>query len=339
MEKFSAIFPDEPKWRFSQIEGLFFNPKFFGWPDVLNLTKNMREKLAKEIKWTSAALEKLNSNEDKSAHKALLRLPDGEKIETVLIKNSRGQWSVCVSSQVGCAMGCVFCATGEMGFKRNLTGDEIADQLRFWQGWMPGNGIKERVSNIVIMGMGEPLANYENVKTAVQQWLKYADIGGNHITVSTVGLLPQLNKILEDKDWPPVRLAVSLHSADENNRRKIVPSTAPGFLPDLEVWAKKYLAAKGNRKKHLTFEYVLLGGVNDSARDAKKLAGFAIKTGRIKINVIPCNPSGNSTLRASDNLAEFMETLEKCGAVATVRRSLGGEIQAACGQLAAKTSS
>ncbi|MFA5318421.1 MAG: 23S rRNA (adenine(2503)-C(2))-methyltransferase RlmN [Patescibacteria group bacterium] len=336
-EQFASFFPEQPRWRFSQIERALFNPEISGWEDISNLPQDMRGKLASSLPWISVARKELYKSKDGQTRKALLKFSDGQKIETVLMKNKRGQYSVCVSSQAGCAMGCIFCATGAIGLKRNLTADEIADQLRFWKYFLHSHGIKERVSNIVIMGMGEPLANYDNVKTAIGQWLEYTDIGANHITVSTVGLLPDLQKILADKTWPPVRIAISLHSADEASRKKIVPTTSENYLQGLEKWIKEYLKTKAGNKRHLTFEYVLLAGINDSPRDAKLLGDFVAKTGRVKVNLIPFNDISDKALQRSRAADEFALILKKCGVMATVRQSAGQDIMAACGQLAGKS--
>lgn len=335
-EQFFNLFPNEPEWRWRQIEAALFKLNFTGWADMLTLSKAMRQVLADQIPWLTIAPATILISQNQSTRKALLKLIDGEHIETVLMPNRRGQYSVCVSSQVGCAMRCSFCATGRMELKRNLTADEISDQLRFWLYYLRDEKMSERISNIVMMGMGEPLANYENVKIALGQWLKYTDIGGNHITVSTVGLLPNLQKLLADKSWPPVRLAISLHAADENLRRKIVPSTSAGFLAALADWCKSYLAQKGSNQRHLTFEYVLLSGINDSGRDAKLLAGFVTKIGRVKVNLIPYNKIGAPALSASAKAKTFAGVLEKCGVTVTIRKSEGADIMAACGQLAGK---
>jgi len=335
-EQFNTLFPLEKKWRWDQIERALFDATISSWQDISNLPINMREKLTASLPWISVTQNELLKSKDKQTYKALLELNDKEETETVLMKNKRGQFSVCVSSQVGCAMNCSFCATGQMGLKRNLTADEIIDQLRFWQYFLEENKIPERISNIVMMGMGEPLANYENVKTAINQWLKYTDIGSNHITISTVGLLSDLQKIITDKTWPSVRIAISLHSANEELRKKIVPTTSENYLNKLAEWAKAYLETKASNKRHLTFEYVLLEGVNDNERDAKALSDFVMKIGRIKVNLIPFNTVNNKDLRRSNTANEFALVLKSCGVTSTIRQSAGQDIMAACGQLAGK---
>ena len=193
-------------------------------------------------------------------HQPWLTLADGQKVETVLMENKRGDWTICVSSQLGCAMGCTFCATGKMGLTRNMTADEITDQYRFWQHFIatPRSGAyqedfkgDQRISNVVFMGMGEPLANYENVKKSIHTWLKNTDLGPTHITVSTVGILPVLEEILTDPDWPDARLAIS------PQRR---PSHRKSFRPDrfipVERLDSAYQSARQPPPPH--FWYVML---------------------------------------------------------------------------------
>jgi 23S rRNA (adenine2503-C2)-methyltransferase len=333
-QQLQTLFPLEPAWRWRQIERALFDARVNGWQDISNLPQAMRVALTENMAWSSIVEAKIYASKDGSTRKALVSLPDGQRIETVLMKNKRGEWSVCVSSQVGCSMNCSFCATGRLGLTRNLTCDEIADQLRFWYYFLRDEKLDGRISNIVMMGMGEPLANYENVKEALRQWLACTDIGSNHITVSTVGLLPFLQRILQDATWPPVRLAISLHSADESLRKKIVPTTSGNYLVELSSWVKKYLQTKGSNKRHLTFEYVLLRGINDSPRDAKLLADFVTTTGRVKVNLIPFNDINDAALKRSDNADAFAAILKKCGVTVTVRQSTGLDIIAACGQLA-----
>lgn len=304
----------------------------------------MREKLA-AIPWMSVTSQTIQVSGNGDTHKALLGVAGDKQIESVLMKNRAGAWTICVSSQVGCAMRCGFCATGKMGLTRSLIADEIVDQYRFWNSYLvaPGFSLGEpglkpgataRISNIVFMGMGEPLANYEELKASLNTLLKYTDIGATHITVSTVGVLPRLEQILTDKDWPHVRLAVSLHSAIEETRKKIVPTSYDEFLPKLADWAKRYLQKFGNRRHHLTFEYVMLKGVNDTPSHAKALAVFVNRIGRIKVNLIPYNLTGVEFARSTDSaIDQFLEILHTNHLIATTRRTMGDDIDAACGQL------
>jgi adenine C2-methylase RlmN of 23S rRNA A2503 and tRNA A37 len=336
-ELISKLFPDEPVFRLRQIEAATFRPGASGWTDCTDLPAAMRTVLAKDVPWLALSAETVLVSSPKDAFKALLKLSDGEKIESVLMRNRKGGWTACLSVQVGCAMNCAFCATGKLGLKRNLNADEIVDQVRFWLGLVAERKLGGRLGNIVLMGMGEPMANYDNVKSALNSIVRHTDIGPTHITVSTVGLIPQLNVLLDDSDWPPVRLAVSLHSADLQTRQKIMPTTYDRFLDDLADWCRRYGRKFGNRRHHLTFEYLTLAGVNDTPRHAELLADFAESSGRAKINLIPFNITGAEFSGSpKETVDSFQSALERRGITVTVRRSLGSDIAAACGQLAGK---
>lgn len=233
-------------------------------------------------------------------------------------------------------MACTFCATGKMGFTRNLTADEIIDQYRFWMYYLARDiSLEQRISNIVYMGMGEPLANYENVKLSLQLLLQYTDMGPTRLTVSTVGLIPALEKLLTDPEWPPVRLAVSLHSADSETRKNIMPSSYDSFLEKLTEWTKKYFEKFDTRRRHLTFEYVMLSGVNDTEMHAKKLIQFSHTIGKVRINLIPYNDTKSKYATSESRpLLDFEAHLQKAGLDVTRRKTKGADIAAACGQLA-----
>ncbi len=355
-EQLRRLFPDEPTYRLRQMEEALFNDRWSSWSEVTALPAAMRSRLAADVPWVTYTDTDVHAAKSGDVFKALLALADGNRIETVLMKNRRDQWTVCVSSQVGCAMKCAFCATGKLGLKRNLTSDEIADQYRFWQSFITtkmrrgedtemrseklrtSESSHLRISNVVFMGMGEPLANYENVKAAIRTLLKNTDLGPTRVTVSTAGLIPQLEALLEDKDWPDVRLAVSLHSADARTRQSLMPSSYEDFLDKLQNWALRYLDRHGDRRHHLTFEDVMLAGVNDSPEHAAKLARFARSLERVKINLIPFNWTDTGFRgTAQEDIEKFLGQLEAAGVTATVRKSLGDDIAAACGQLAAKS--
>lgn len=337
-EAFKKLFPSEPLFRVRQMERAVFSLAHKGWEDVSTLPQGIRSILAeKKIPWVSYSRAKMESEPRQGVFKALLQLLDKKSIETVLMKNARDQWTICVSSQIGCAMGCSFCATGSVGFQRNLTVDEIVDQYRFWNLFLSGSEFaQKRISNIVFMGMGEPLLNYDTVKKSIQLFLDNTDVGSTRITVSTVGILDKLDDILRDKDWPRVRMAISLHSADGSLRREIMPSSVPDFLPKLSEWAKKFLKQRDEKRSYLTFEYVLLGGVNDTEHHAKLLARYVSNIGKVKINLIPYNFTHKKYSRSSDaSTYAFQGLLLSKGITATLRKSFGGDISAACGQLVA----
>lgn len=334
-EKLRTLFPDAPAFRLKQMEKALFSPVFKSFADVSTLPLQMREVAEKELAWFSIREVRVFESVKKDTFKAVVETADGKRVETVLMKNARNQWTVCVSSQVGCAMACTFCATGTMGFTRNLLVDEIVDQVRFWNAFLEKRpDLERRISNVVFMGMGEPLANYDNVKETLRLLLTYTDIGMTRITVSTVGLLPMLDKVLQDESWPAVRLAVSVHSADSDTRKSIMPSSYDGFLDKLVLWTGKYFEKFESRRRHLTFEYVMLGGVNDSEMHAKALIRFAQRVGKVRINLIPYNFTG-SVYKDSlpGDFIRFQKQLEDAGVVVTRRRTMGDDIAAACGQL------
>ncbi len=335
-ERLKTLFPNEPAFRSKQAEEALFAARTRGWEDVRALPKAVRERLAREVPWTSLREVAVVESAHKDTFKALVEAEDGARVETVLMRNARGGWTVCLSSQVGCAMRCAFCATGRLGLARSLSADEMVDQVRFWQAFLLSSSHPGRISNLVFMGMGEPLANYENVKSALNTIVAHTDIGPTHITVSTVGILPRLEQLLVDKDWPSVRLAISLHSANPKTRKDIVPTSYGDFLPKLLDWTRKYLVALGNRRHHLTFEYVLLCGVNDTDEQADALATFANAAGHARVNVVPYNATDGAFARPADaGVRGFVARLEGRGVTVTVRRAMGDDIAAACGQLAA----
>ncbi len=329
------------------------------------LSPTMREELEREVPWMTVEEVAVLKSKDGATYKAVVQAVQGDvsldeavptdRFETVLMRNARGHWSVCVSSQVGCAMACTFCATGKMGLKRSLTTDEIVDQYRFWVAFlakrpelsrMPVSvpdrasvkgGVSSneaRITNIVYMGMGEPLANYDAVKESVRQLLAYTDLGPTRIVVSTVGLVPVLHQLLDDPEWPPVRLAVSLHSADPETRKRIMPTSYDAFLDKLAEWAKVYFERFESRRRHVTFEYVLLEGINDTDKAADQLARFANLVGKVRINLIPYNATASSYRRSqTEKIEQFQSRLEEKGVTVTRRRAMGDDIAAACGQL------
>lgn len=336
-DRIRELFPEIPPFRLRQLEHAYFNEAMTGWGTVTTLPKHLRAELIAKIPWISCTPKKILSSAAGDTHKVVLAGEDGEMYESVLMRNKRDQWTICVSSQIGCAMGCTFCATGAMGLKRSLSSDEIADQYRFWKSFLKEHpSIPQRISNVVFMGMGEPLVNVENVKAAIHTWLNNTDIGPTRITVSTVGVLPALDALLHDPDWPSVRIAVSLHSPEEASRRKIVPTTAPKFHERLAKWTHEYAKIHGNRRHHVTFEYTLIAGVNDTAEEAQRLVKFVRQTSAVKVNVIPLNFVEGKSFHAStrDGIEIFKKVLLDAGIDVTERKTMGRDIAAACGQLA-----
>jgi len=327
-----------PAFRLKQIQLGFFDPSLESYLELSTLPKDLRSKINDNFSWLSISSRRVFESRKKDTYKAVLQAQDNQLFESVLMQNNRGQWTICVSSQVGCAMGCTFCATGKMGLIRNLEAHEIIDQYRFWQKYLLDNQSidQKRISNIVFMGMGEPMANYDNVKKAINVLLEYTDLGPTKITVSSVGVLTNLNRLLTDESWPPVRIAISLHSPDELERKKIVPTSIPGFHEKLIEWSHAYSRAFASRAHHVTYEYTLINGVNDRPQDAHALGEFIAKTAISKVNVIPLNPvSGTGFERSEESrIKKFKDIVVSYGLDCTQRKTMGDDIDAACGQLA-----
>lgn len=265
---------------------------------------------------------------DGLTHKALFRLADGETVETVLMRYQRRN-TVCISTQVGCAMGCTFCATGQMGFVRNLTAGEIVEQVLHFARVLRQQGA--RVSHVVFMGMGEPLANYQAVWQAVET-LNSADgfgLGARRMTLSTVGLVPGIRKLTQEK--LQVNLALSLHAPDDELRQRLVPINKRYPLSDIMVACRNYVKATGRR---VSIEYVLIAGVNDSVDQARRLAEL-LRGLLCHVNLIPLNSTDGSPLRPPPRgqVNLFRAELERHHLSTTVRVRRGIGIQAGCGQL------
>jgi 23S rRNA (adenine2503-C2)-methyltransferase len=319
----------EPAYRAKQIwQGLYRNL----WADpaqFTNLSANLRARLAQELSFSSLEPTILLQSTDGETAKTLFKLPDGLAIEAVLMRYESRR-TLCISTQAGCAMGCVFCATGQMGFKRHLSSGEITEQVLYYARQLKEKD--ESVTNVVVMGMGEPFHNYENTLMAIDT-LNHPDgmnLGARRFTISTVGLIPMIRRFAaEDRQ---VNLAISLHAADDAMRSSLLPINRKYPIPDLIVACRDYVTMTGRR---LTFEWALIRDVNDTPEVAQKLAGL-LKGLLCHVNVIPLNPTqkypGQATSR--DRAAAFCAILEASGIPATVRIRRGIDIQAGCGQLA-----
>jgi len=334
------ILKNEPKYKIDQIWQGKFNPALNSFAEITTLSKDLREKI-KDFPWLSVKQILLQKSKSDNTQKALLELSDGLTIETVLMgrinkretREDDFRNTICLSTQVGCGMGCAFCATGKMGFKRNLTVDELVDQFRFWQKYLFDNGGGE-VDNIVIMGQGEPLLNYDNVKEALNLFIKYGDIGQSKITMSTCGIIPGMKKMIEDKDFPPIRFALSLHSAIGEIRKKIMPSHTDNFFEFLIDWSKQYHAKYTSRTQFIGLEYAFLAGINDDDKNLKALIKLASKLGRVRINLIPYNDTTGIFVGSDmEILKKWQKKLMESGFTVTIRLSQGQDIAAACGQL------
>ncbi|MDD2708216.1 MAG: 23S rRNA (adenine(2503)-C(2))-methyltransferase RlmN [Verrucomicrobiae bacterium] len=322
----------EPKFRATQLLDWLYKKRVSSWEQMTNLSKSMREQLAGEFELGDLKVDKIQGAAD-TTRKFLLRLRDGEFIETVLVPASLGLYgdlsdrhTLCVSTQVGCAYGCAFCASCRNGFRRNLSAGEIVGQLLTVE-----KETGDKVNNIVFMGMGEPLANYDEVWRAIRifngEW--GLTIGARRMTLSTCGLAPEIKRMAREP--LQVRLAISLHGATDEIRNRLMPVNRRYPLSALIPACEEYLQV---RKRLITFEYVLVAGINDSRQDAVKLSALA-RCLRAKINLIPFNKvRGAGFDRPSDEACQkFCDDLAAAGVGATLRLEKGGDIDAACGQL------
>ncbi len=331
----------QPKFRLDQIKKAIFQDGISSFSEISTLSKDLREKLEKEMKVLSFSVEKVLVSRDKKSAKALLKLQDGNLIEAVLISPLEDSWSVCVSSQVGCPLGCEFCSTGKMGLKRNLTAEEITDQVLFWKGWLNENFKFEilnlKLTNVVFMGMGEPFLNWEEVRKSLQDLTdeKTFGFGSRSISVSTSGIPEGIEKLAQE--FPQVNLALSLHFGEDAKRSAVMPINRTHNLEAVRESLKKYFTIT-NRKVFL--EYVMLSGVNDSLRDADALARFVKSIGKLQllhINLIRYNTTDSKFKSSSkEQTLKFKNYLSEQNLSVTIRKSLGEEIQGACGQLAGK---
>ncbi|HET7599755.1 MAG TPA: 23S rRNA (adenine(2503)-C(2))-methyltransferase RlmN [Gemmatimonadales bacterium] len=313
-----------PSYRVGQIHRRLWVQPVARWADATELPLALREALEAELPLPRLAAEVVQESAD-GTRKFLWRLEDGEAIESVLIP-SGGRRTLCISSQAGCALGCAFCATGAMGYRRNLSVFEIAGQAREIALRDPA----DRPTNVVFMGMGEPLLNWPAVSDAltILNHPSGFGIGARHITVSTVGILPGMQALARRPEQ--FRLAISLHAPTAERRGALMPVERKyGLAAVLE-------AAQAFRKR-ITFEYVLIAGSNDTDADADALARLARRLGAL-VNLLPLHPGGAPGLAASpsDRIRAFRDRLARQGVEATVRRSRGLDIDAACGQLRVK---
>ena len=324
-DELSSLLAGEPTYRRDQVWRALWERG--QWPtEMSELPKDLRNELAERVQ---PALQEVTRSEstDGGTTKWLWRLADGSLIETVLMLYPR-RATVCVSSQAGCAMGCSFCATGQGGFRRHLTSGEIVEQVVAAR----RAALPRRLGNIVFMGMGEPLANYDRTWGAVERIHAHLGLSARHITVSTVGVVPGIRRLAGEA--LPVNLAVSLHAARDELRDRLVPLNRRYPLGVLMDACASYLQAKSRR---LSFEWALIAGVNDTARDASELATRALALPLpAHVNLIPLNPTrgylGVGTRAAG--ASAFQELLASHGVNATVRDNRGTDIAAACGQLA-----
>lgn len=329
--KITEILKDQPDFRLKQIQKAIFVDLIENWDQVLVLPKNLRE-ILKEKCSLKISVEIFTENED-SSQKAVLILADGKKIETVLMNKKSEKNAVCVSCQVGCPLGCTFCATGENGLERNLISEEIILQILFWQRFLKKKN--QKISSVVFMGMGEPFLNYEEVKNAILflNNKNVFNLGQRKISVSTAGIIEGIRKFSEE-NWQ-INLAFSLHFVSKEKRVKFMPiEKSQPFLEVLKE-LKNYLE---KNKRKVMIEYVLFKGLNDSLAEANLLARILKKElGYLfMVNLIAGNPVGTFLPTENEQINAFQKELEKAGIETTKRFSFGKKIQGACGQLAGR---
>ena len=353
-----------PGYRLDQVLKWLYDKRASSWAEMSNLPKGLRDQLAQHYSLQVLELVRKQGSRD-TTQKFLWKLSDGAMIESVLIPanpalygEASDRHTLCVSTQVGCAYGCKFCASGLEGWKRNLRVDEIVEQVLATERWAAKESSGFRVlssestvgdqletqnskpetrliNNLVIMGMGEPLANYDNLLKALRilnaPW--GGGIGARKITISTSGLAPQIRKLAEEP--LQFRLAISLHGATDETRNKIMPVNRKYPLAELTSACVDY---QRKRERMITLEYILIAGVNDALKESKPLAALAHRL-NAKVNLIPYNKVEDlSWARPSEEVQEaFLASLEAQGVTATLRREKGHDIDAACGQLRLKT--
>lgn len=322
----------EPSYRSQQIwQGVY--QKFWYKPEQFStIPKGLRDKLFDYYVFNSLIPIKTISSQDNETIKTLFSLSDNQAIEAVLMKYDHRR-TLCISTQAGCAMGCVFCATGQMGFKRNLTSGEIIEQVLFYARELLISG--EKVTNIVLMGMGEPFHNYDATLAAIDRLNDPSGfgLGARRFTISTVGLVPMIKKFADENRQ--INLAISLHAITNEERSAMLPVNKRYSIEQI-LDVCRYYVDKTHRR--ITFEWALIEDKNDSVDTARQLAN-RLKGLLCHVNVIPLNPTEKSEFRPSSlkQTRLFQETLEKNGIPCTIRIRRGIDIQAGCGQLAVKT--
>ncbi len=321
----------EPAYRATQLWSAIYTQLVAEPDQVSSLPKPLRSRLQQDITFSHLnPIERLVSSDGETV-KTLFDLPGTARIETVLMHYDVRE-TLCISSQAGCAMGCVFCATGQLGFHRNLGTGEIVEQVVHYARELAQLG--RNVTNIVVMGMGEPFHNYDAVMAAIKRLNdpKCMNIGARRFTISTVGIVPMIRRFTLEKSQ--VNLAVSLHAANDTLRNKLIPVNRKYPLQELIPACRDYVEQTGRR---LSFEWALINGINDTPEHARELAAL-IKGMICHVNIIPLNPTpiypGAPT--SAERALEFKSTLEESGITCTIRIRRGVDIKAGCGQLAAR---
>lgn len=320
---------NEAGFRAKQLWDWLYTQRASSFEEMKNLPKTLREQLEAETQLGSLELVTEQVSQKDNTRKRLYRLPDGQLIESVLMPYDDDRRTACISTQAGCAMGCVFCATGQMGFARHLTTTEIFEQAMRFARELQQEG--ERLSNVVFMGMGEPFHNYEATLAAARRLMDDLGIGARHITISTVGLVPQIIRFADE--GLQITLAISLHKADDAERSELMPINRKWSLGELMEACRYYVNKTGRR---ITFEWAAIAGQNDTPEEAHKL-GKLLHGLMCHVNIIPLNPTGEYAGKPADPMAikRFIDILAQYGVTGTIRIRRGIDISAGCGQLKA----
>ncbi len=313
----------EKRFRIKQINNWIYNQNVRSWDEMINLPLSLIKYLKSEILLHPLKLVSINGSENDKTRKFLFQTTRGNHIESVLMRE-KNRTTVCVSSQSGCILDCNFCATASMGFLQNLNANEIIDQVILLSSYT-----KSKITNVVYMGMGEPFMNYHQVIESGKLLNKNMGLGARRITISTAGIAPKIRQIADDNY--SFKLAISLNATNDEVRKKIMPITLKHSFKEIIDSAKYYYS---KTKRLITFEYVLLNGINDSTNDAKELVKL-LKGFPCKLNIIPYNEIGGDYIRPEiKDINQFLFHLKPAKFIVTVRWSNGTDIDAGCGQLA-----
>jgi len=328
-EDLGSLLPGEPAFRSVQLREWLYEHPVLDLEEMTNLPTRVRNALGPSHWPFTVEVER--SSDRGRTRKWLFRTPDGAAIEAVLMGYQR-RTTLCISSQAGCAMKCTFCATGQFGFERHLKAGEITGQVAFAAASLrdrPMEGSPTRVSNVVFMGMGEPLANYPSVRETLRRLIDVMGMSARSITVSTVGVIPGIDRLAAEP-WP-VSLSLSLHATDDLLRESLVPLNTRYPIDDLLAAVRRFTAEKGRR---VTLEWTLMDGLNDTPEQARALAAIARRV-RAHVNIIPMNPTPLAPQRRPPDrqIHRFVAEVKSHGANVTLRDTRGTDIDAACGQL------
>ncbi|MFA6098346.1 MAG: 23S rRNA (adenine(2503)-C(2))-methyltransferase RlmN [Patescibacteria group bacterium] len=327
LDKLNLLLQEQKPYRIKQAKKAIYQEFISDWEQATTLPLDLRQRLQAVCSLEIKATEKISVGGQ--TIKALIKLDDVVNIETVLMRHNDGRNTVCVSSQAGCPVGCIFCATGAMGFQRNLNATEIIEQVIYFARILKANN--EKVTNVVFMGMGEPFLNYENVIAAIRilNDPEAFNLGARKISVSTSGIVPGIEKFAKENFQ--VNLAISLHAPNDKLRSRLMPINETYSIEDLLSAVNKYLQ---NNPRRVMFEYLMISGINDSEKCARELAEL-LSHPLYLVNLIKYNKTSGK-YQSSDNktISQFMGVLLAAGIPTTQRFSFGHEINAACGQLA-----